>query len=84
MTSISEQAGLSLISYSITPWLYTPIVKWSDILSDKSLGELVWRNLATFGRHFDFFVTSTIHQPPNVDVRRGNVVFTAKKRPKHM
>ena len=48
--------------YSNTPSLYTPMVKCSYIyiLSDKSLGGLVWRYLAPFGRHFDFFVTSTI------------------------
>ena len=30
-----------LITYSNTPSLYTPMVKCSDILSDKSLGGLV-------------------------------------------
>ena len=53
-SQISEEHCRCFTKNSNTPSLYTPMVKCSDILSDKSLGGLVWRYLAPFGRHFDF------------------------------
>ena len=58
--TILQPTLTSFIDHSNTPSLYTQMVKCSDILSDKSLGGLVLRYLVLFGRHFDFFVTSTI------------------------